>query len=79
MRRERSTSGAVDPIASTASRLRAKLEIYLDDYTGEFMTTPTNLAFGGNDMCTLYLAALAGWSVNAVECDVPGHPLPRPG
>ena len=55
-----------------------ELEIYLDDYTGEFMTTPTNLAFGGDDMRTLYLAALAGWSVNAVECDLPGHPLPRP-
>jgi gluconolactonase len=55
------------------------LEIYLDDYTGEFMSTPTNLAFGGEGMRTLYLAALAGWSVNAVDCEVAGHPLPRPG
>ena len=54
------------------------LDIYLDDYTGEFMPTPTNLAFGGDDMRTLYLAALSGWSVNAIECEVPGHPLPRP-
>ena len=55
------------------------LEVYLDDFTGEFMTTPTNLAFGGPDLRTLYLAALAGWSVNAIETEVAGHPLARPG
>ena len=54
------------------------LEVYLDDFTGEFMTTPTNLAFGGEDLRTLFLAGLAGWSVNAVDVEVPGHPLPRP-
>jgi gluconolactonase len=53
-------------------------EIYLDDFTGEFMTTPTNLAFGGDDLRTLFLAGLAGWSVNAVDCEVAGHPLVRP-
>jgi gluconolactonase len=56
-----------------------ELAVYLDDYSGEFMTTPTNLAFGGEDLRTLYLAALGGWSVNAVDTEVPGHPLPRPG
>jgi gluconolactonase len=54
------------------------LEVYLDDFTGEFMTTPTNLAFGGEGLRTLFLAGLAGWSVNAVDVEVPGHPLPRP-
>jgi len=54
------------------------LEVYLDDFTGEFMTTPTNLAFGGDDLRTLFLAGLAGWSVNAVDVEVAGHPLPRP-
>jgi gluconolactonase len=54
------------------------LEIYLDDFTGEFMTTPTNLAFGGDDLRTLFLAGLAGWSVNAVDVEVAGHPLVRP-
>jgi gluconolactonase len=55
------------------------LEVYLDDFTGEFMTTPTNLAFGGDGMRTLFLAGLAGWSVNAIETEVAGHPPPRPG
>ncbi|MDX6629723.1 MAG: hypothetical protein QOH00_1969 [Gaiellales bacterium] len=55
------------------------LEVYLDDFTGEFMTTPTNLAFGGPDLRTLYLAALAGWSLNAIETEVAGHPLALPG
>ena len=55
------------------------LDVYLDDFTGEFMTTPTNLAFGGPDLRTLYLAALAGWFVNAIETEVAGHPLARPG
>lgn len=54
------------------------LEIYLDDFTGEFMSTPTNLAFGGDDMRTLFMAGLAGWSVNAVAAETAGHPLPRP-
>jgi sugar lactone lactonase YvrE len=54
------------------------LEIYLDDFTGEFMTTPTNLAFGGEDLRTLFLAGLAGWSVNAVDSEVAGHALVRP-
>jgi hypothetical protein len=31
------------------------LEVFLDDPTGEFMTTPTNLAFGASDRQTLYL------------------------
>jgi hypothetical protein len=55
------------------------LEVYLDDYTAEFMSTPTNLAFGGDDMRTLYPASLAGWSVSAVECEVAGHVPLRPG
>ena len=55
------------------------LEVYLDDFTGEFMTTPTNLAFGGDGLRTLFLAGLAGWSVNAVEAEVAGHPPARPG
>jgi gluconolactonase len=55
------------------------LEVYLDDFTGEFMTSPTNLAFGGEDLRTLFLAGLSGWSVNAVETEVAGHPLARPG
>lgn len=56
------------------------LEVYLDDPTGVFMTSPTNLAFGGDDLRTLYLAALCGSSVNAVDAEVAGHrlPLPRP-
>lgn len=54
------------------------LEIYLDDFTGEFMATPTNLAFGGEGNRTLFLAALSGWTVNGVECEVAGHPLSRP-
>jgi gluconolactonase len=55
------------------------LEVYLDDHTAEFMSTPTNLAFGGDDMRTLYLACLAGWSVSAVACEVAGHPPVEPG
>jgi gluconolactonase len=55
------------------------LEVYLDDFTAEFMATPTNLAFGGPDLRTLYLAGLAGWSVNAIETETAGHPLARPG
>lgn len=55
-----------------------KLDVYLDDYSGEIMTTPTNLAFGGDAGRTLFLAACGGRTVNAVTMHVPGLPLARP-
>ena len=54
------------------------LEIYLDDSTGEFMTTPTKLAFGGEDLRTVVLAGPAGRSVDARDSEVAGHALERP-
>lgn len=54
------------------------LEIYLDDYTGEYLTTPTNLAFGGPDGRTLFLASLSGWSIRALTTGSRGLDLARP-
>ena len=61
-------------------RLRADgtLEVYLDDPTAEYMNSPTNLCFGGDDLGTLFLAGLCGWSIRQIPADVPGSPLPHP-
>jgi len=43
------------------------------DPQGQIVGNLTNVAFGGPDMCTLYVANLALWHVTAVEVDVPGR------
>jgi sugar lactone lactonase YvrE len=55
-----------------------ELNILLDDPTGEFLTTPTNLCFGGADLRTLYFASLGGWSIRELAVEVPGQPLTYP-
>jgi gluconolactonase len=53
-------------------------EVYLDDWTAEYMCSPTNLCFGGRDMSTIYLAGLCGWSISTLNAEVPGQPLAFP-
>jgi len=54
------------------------LEVVVDDWTGEYVMTPTNLAFAGDDLDVLVLASLCGWAVKAIEPDVRGAALERP-
>jgi sugar lactone lactonase YvrE len=54
------------------------LETVVDDWTGEYVTTPTNLAFAGLDLDVLVLASLCGWAVRAIDPGVRGAPLERP-
>ena len=61
-------------------RLRdGSLEIVVDDWTGEYVLTPTNLAFAGTDLDVLVLASLGGQAVKAVTPGVRGAPLSYPG
>jgi gluconolactonase len=55
------------------------LEIVVDDWTGEYVLTPTNLAFAGADLDVLALASLGGQAVKAVTPGVRGAPLSYPG
>jgi sugar lactone lactonase YvrE len=54
------------------------LQTIVDDWTGEYVLTPTNTAFAGDGLATLVLAGLAGWQLTAIDPDVPGAPLQRP-
>jgi gluconolactonase len=54
------------------------LETVVDDWTGEYVASPTNLAFAGEHLDVLVLAGLSGWSVRAIDPGVQGAPLHRP-
>ena len=57
-------------------RLKADglLEVFLDDFTAEYLNSPTNICFGGKDYRTLFLAGLCGWAINAIDMEIPGIP-----
>ncbi len=42
------------------------LELLLDDWTGEYVLSPTNVAFYGDDLSRLALASLCGNQINTV-------------
>ncbi len=52
-----------------------KWELLIDDPAGTKLAFPTNCAFGGPDMQTLYLANLEGHHMNRVRTSFRGHPL----
>ncbi len=54
------------------------LDIVADDFQGTEVGAPTNVAFGGADMRTLFIASLARWHVGAIDVPIPGMPLNRP-
>jgi len=81
-----------DTLHATASRWSVRLpqKIYLskpvagtaishvDDWTGEYVLSPTNLAFAGEQLDVLVLASLCGWAVRAIDPGVRGAALERP-
>ncbi len=54
------------------------LEIVVDDWTGEYVLTPTNVAFAGEELDVLVLASLGGQAVKAVDPGVRGARLAYP-
>lgn len=50
------------------------LAVFLDDPTGEYLTTPTNVCFGGEDRSTLFLASLGGREIRALPAGIAGLP-----
>lgn len=52
--------------------------VFLDDFTGEYLTVPTNCCFSGAELRTLSFASLGGWVIRALDVDVPGQPLHHP-
>jgi sugar lactone lactonase YvrE len=54
------------------------LDMVVDDWTGEYVMSPTNLAFAGEQLDVLVLASLCGWAVKAIDPGVAGAPVVRP-
>ena len=54
------------------------VETALDDWTGLEITSPTNVAFAGEDLSVLVLASLSGWAVKAIDAGVRGRKLHYP-
>ena len=55
-----------------------ELDMVVDDWTGEYVMSPTNLAFAGDQLHVLVLASLCGWAVKAIDPGVAGVPVVRP-
>lgn len=53
-------------------------EVFLDDPTGDYLETVTNVCFGGEKLDRMYLAGLGGRAIRQIDVDVPGHPLAYP-
>ena len=55
-----------------------ELETIVDDWTGEYVLTPTNVAFAGDQLEVLLLSSLGGWAVKAIDPGVRGARLNYP-
>jgi gluconolactonase len=55
-----------------------ELVTVVDDWTGEYVLSPTNTAFAGENLDMLVLASLAGWGLKAISPGVRGAALERP-
>jgi gluconolactonase len=53
-------------------------ELVLDDATGTQFPMPTNVCFFGDDLATLAVASLGGYTLSAADIGVRGHPLTLP-
>jgi gluconolactonase len=56
----------------------ARPEVYLDDFTAEYLNSPTNLCFAGDGLDRICFASLCGWMITDISAEIPGAPLPRP-
>lgn len=54
------------------------LELIIDDWTGEFILSPTNLAFFGDDLQRLALVSLCGHTMSSIDVGVAGALVTRP-
>jgi gluconolactonase len=55
-----------------------RLECLVDDWTGEFVLSPTNVAFYGERLERLALASLCGRTMTSIDIGVAGESVVRP-
>ena len=54
------------------------LETLYEDWEQLVLIAPTNIAVGGADMKTLFIASLCGWNIVSAGMDIPGLPVKYP-
>jgi gluconolactonase len=54
------------------------LHVFADDFQGTILAGPTNVAFGGQDMSTLFIASLGRWHIGRTQVQVAGARLHYP-
>jgi gluconolactonase len=54
------------------------LEVVAEDFQGTTVAAQTNIAFGGPELRSLFIASLARWHVGRLPVDTPGLPLRYP-
>ncbi len=54
------------------------LETVIEDWTGQRLLSPTNVAYVGTERRTIAIASLLGWSLLALDVPWTGTPLTRP-
>ena len=55
-----------------------ELRVFDEDVLGTRIAAPTNIAFGGPDLSSLFVASLGRWHIGVGDVAVPGAPLNYP-
>jgi gluconolactonase len=70
--------GCYRPDRIYVATLSGATEIVADDPDGVILNQPTNVAFVGDDLATLAISSLGGWTISTVDAGLIGLPLRRP-
>jgi sugar lactone lactonase YvrE len=70
--------GCYRPDRLYVGTLAGAVDVLADDPDGVVLNQPTNVAFIGDDLATLAISSLGGWSISTVELGFSGLALRRP-
>ena len=70
--------GCYRPDRLYVGTLGGSVEIVADDRDGVVLNQPTNVAFVGDDLASVAISSLGGWTISTVDMGLTGFPLRRP-
>lgn len=70
--------GCYRPDRLYLATLSGSVDVLADDPDGVVLNQPTNVAFVGDDLATLAISSLGGWTISTVDVGLRGLPLRRP-
>jgi len=70
--------GCYRPDRLYLATLSGSVDVLADDPDGVVLNQPTNVAFVGDDLATLAISSLGGWTISTVDVGLAGLPLRRP-